>query len=95
MSEIIKIFINKIKFKKGSGGDISIPVYWFFGGSEVNYWCPHYQTNLGDYSVAHWGCYLLSFQTGLRGGHLYIFGEIVPVPLFIANVEHNVEENLV
>merc|ERR1711952_538254 len=67
-----------IKFKKGSGGDISIPVYWFFGGSEVNYWCPHYQTNLGDYSVALWGCYLLSFQTGIRGGHLYIFGEIVP-----------------
>ena len=29
--------------------------------------------------MALWGCYLLSFQTGLRGGHLYIFGEIVPI----------------
>ena len=28
--------------------------------------------------MALWGCYLLSFQTGIRGGHLYIFGEIVP-----------------
>ena len=28
--------------------------------------------------MALWACYLLSFQTGIRGGHLYIFGEIVP-----------------
>ena len=28
--------------------------------------------------MALWGCYLLSFQNGIRGGHLYIFGEIVP-----------------
>ena len=33
--------------------------------------------------MALWGCYLLSFQTGIRGGHLYIFGEIVP---FAGNV---------
>ena len=32
--------------------------------------------------MALWGCYLLSFQTGLRGGHLYIFGEIVPIAAF-------------
>ena len=37
--------------------------------------------------MALWGCYLLSFQTGLRGGHLYIFGEIVPVALVSSLLE--------
>ena len=29
--------------------------------------------------MALWGCCLLSFSTGLWGGHLYIFCEIVPI----------------
>ena len=46
--------------------------------SEVNNWCPHNQTNIGDYLVQLWGCCLWYFSTGLWGGHLYIFCEIVP-----------------
>ena len=72
LSERIKIFSIIIVWK-GWGGDIWIPVYLSCVSSEVNNWCPHNQTIIGDYSVALWGGCLLSFQTGLGGGTLVHF----------------------
>ena len=36
--------------------------------------------------MALWGCCLLSFQTGLWGGHLYIFCEIFPVLTILTHI---------
>ena len=35
--------------------------------------------------MALWGCYLLSFQTGLWGRHLYIFCEIFPTAVSLCS----------